>query len=138
MKRNPRRYARAFTLIEVLVSIAILSIGIVAVMGAMGSIVRSQGRMKTQEVMQRLAERKFEEMLVTTQDLTSPQNGDFSDWNEYNYNWSTTVDTTSSTYVSAITLTVQPVNADSPKVSVVQLIYIPPQTGSTTTTGATQ
>jgi len=120
------------------VSIAILSIGIVAVMGAMGSIVRSQGRMKTQEVMQRLAERKFEEMLVTTQDLTSPQNGDFSDWNEYNYNWSTTVDTTSSTYVSAITLTVQPVNADSPKVSVVQLIYIPPQTGSTTTTGATQ
>jgi len=138
LKRNPRRYARAFTLIEVLVSIAILSIGIVAVMGAMGSIVRSQGRMKTQEVMQRLAERKFEEMLVTTQDLTSPQNGDFSDWNEYNYNWSTTVDTTSSTYVSAITLTVQPVNADSPKVSVVQLIYIPPQTGSTTTTGATQ
>jgi Tfp pilus assembly protein PilV len=129
----PRRRG-GFTLIEVLVSAGLLGVGIFAVLGAMGAIAKLDSKRQQSEYMRRLAERRYEENLQINQNLQNPTSGDFQDWNEPNYSWSTTVATTGATNLYAITLTVTPNGRSSPTARVTGVVYIPSQ--STTTTGA--
>lgn len=134
---QPRSGRAGFTLVEALVAVVILSVGIVAVMASLGAMAKTEAKLRTKEVMQRLAERKYEELVATSTNLATPQSGDFQDWNEKRFTWSTAVDTTGVDNLNAITLTVSPASggSDSDKIKVVGLVYIPPST--TTTPGLT-
>lgn len=123
---------RGFTLIEVLVSAGLLAVGIFAILGAMGSLAKMEQRREITEYMQRLAQRRYEENLVTNQNLQTPTSGDFNDWNERGYVWNTTVGTTGTANLYAIKLTVTPTGRSAPAAEVSGLVYIP-QTTSTTT-----
>ncbi len=136
--RKRRRRSRGFTLIEALVSAAILSIGIVSALLSLGALARREVANRQQEVLQRLAQRKYDELLVTSTDITTPQSGDFTDWNLPDYKWSTQVDTTGVDNLDAITVTVESnvSNSNTLKALATGVVYVPPQTS--TTTGATQ
>lgn len=132
---SARTNRRGFTLIEVLVAAGLLAVGIFATLGALGSLAKSERNRQTTEYMLRLAERRYEEQLVVNQNPTSPTNGDFQDWNEPNYVWSTQVGTTGNANLYSITLTVTPSGRSSPAAKVTGLQFIP-QTTTTSTTGA--
>lgn len=139
MAINRNAVRRAFTLIETLVSMTILTVGIATVVMSLGSLSKREATIREQEKMLRLAERKYDELVVTASDITNPQNGDFSEWQEPNYKWSSQSDTTGVDNLNAITITVEPVGGSSvtKKAVVTELLYVPPQTSATTATTAT-
>lgn len=137
-----RRSLRAgFTLVEALVSAALLSVGAVAVLGAIGAIYRTQASAQEAETMQRLAYEKYDELVATSLDITQPQEGDFQDQNETRYNWSMTEEPSGVDNLDAITVTVRKVNDNSANARTAVatgLLYVPPVDSTTGTTGATQ
>lgn len=137
-----RRRSRAgFTLVEALVSAALLASGAVAVLGAFGALNRTQAAAQETETMQRLAYQKYDELLATSLDITQPQEGDFQDQNEPRYNWSMSEEPSGVDNLDAITVTVRKVNDNSsnPRTAVATgLLYVPPTDSTTGTTGATQ
>ncbi|MDR3689011.1 MAG: hypothetical protein P4L46_06500 [Fimbriimonas sp.] len=136
-KANRTRFG--FTLIEAIASIGLLTVGIVAVLGALGSVSRTESRARQISVMTSLAQHKYDELVATTLNLNSSQSGDFRDQNNTDYTWSASVDQTGVTNLVCVTVTVNP-TADSsnsaPIGRVSGLLYQPPTT-STTTSGTT-
>lgn len=134
------RAARGFTLMEALVSAALLATGIVAVLGAFGAMSRSEARARELETMQRLAYQKYDELLATSQDITSPQEGDFQDQNINGYTWRSEEEPSGVEDLDAVTITVEKSNDKSTEAPVAYaygLIYVPPVT-QTPATGGTQ
>lgn len=131
------RKSRGFTLIEALVATALLSIGIVGVLTALGAMAKSEAQARDRETMQRLAFQKYDEILATSQDIAAPQNGDFTDRNERRYVWSMEETPTGVDNLDAVTVTVRPANDNSSNALAAEasgLVYVPP----TTTGGPTQ
>jgi len=91
---------------EVLVSITLLSIGIVSVVGGLRALNEGQARAFETEKVQRLAVRKLDELISTQQIGTTDTNGDFSDYGEPNYEWKATVQPSGIQSLDLITLTV--------------------------------
>ncbi len=131
-----RRRRCGFTLIEAIASVAILSIGIVAVMGGIGAMSRAESRIRQIEAMTILAQHKYDELIATTANLTTNQTGDFTDQNNNDYSWSATIDQTGVTNLVAVSVTVNPTvdtSSSAPVAHVSGLIYQAPAS----TTGAT-
>ncbi|AIE85984.1 type II secretion system protein [Fimbriimonas ginsengisoli] len=76
-----------FTLVEALVSVVILSIGIVVALGTLGAIGRAQNRALETEEMQRLALRKYDEIVALKLLPSGQTQGDFLEIHEERYVW---------------------------------------------------
>lgn len=129
MRRHSSRVRRGFTLIEALAAVVLLGVGLVASLGALSAIRRSEYRAREAEVMLRLASDKYQELVATGQ-TTNPASGDFSDRNDQNYRWSLSIESSGVTDLNAVTVIVQPQSAsdDGPRQQVSGLVYVPPAT----------
>ena len=133
------RRAKGFTLIEALASVTILGLGIASVVGGLGSVSKTESRMKKIEAMTQLAQHKFDELVATSTSLSSAstQSGDFTDENNSEYLWSAQVEDSGVTNLEALTITVTLANDSSktaPTGVVSGLVYVPPVATTTTTT----
>lgn len=127
-------------MIEALASVTILGLGIAAVLGGLGAMSKVESRMKRVEEMTRLAQHKYDELVATSTSMTagSSQSGDFTDENNYDYNWSCDIEDTGVTNLEAVTVTVTLVNDTSttaPVGKVSTLLYVPATSTTTTTSG---
>jgi prepilin-type N-terminal cleavage/methylation domain-containing protein len=127
---------KGFTLIEAMAAVLILSIGIVAVYGGMNSLTRAEARARDQDLVQRLADEKYEELISTEPDLSAPQNGNFDDRNLPDFNWEMESTPSGIESLQSITVRVEPrvANDQAPTGLASGLVYVPPVTS---TTGAT-
>lgn len=116
-------------------AVVILGVGIVASIGAFGTLANSEANARQTEKMVHLAQGKLAELIATGQ-TTQASNGDFSDQNEPTYTWDLQVNTSDVTDLSTLTISVNQTNTSKSPVKIDTLIYVPPAT--TTATGATQ
>lgn len=125
MNSGSRR--RGFTLIEVMVAVALISLGITVGLGAIAAMGRTEGLVLERERMQRLAVGKLDE-LIATGDYETVAQGDFQEQGEPGYEWSIETEPSGIENLDAVTVTVQPAGqgrADN-EIRVRSLAYRPP------------
>lgn len=131
------RGRKGFTLIEALVSVALVAIGISTVIGGFASLTIGQRRMRDSERMQNLALQKYDELVATDSLEATSLSGDFSDYGAEQFLWSADVETTSVENLNALTVTVTARdNTDSePKQVVSGTVFVRAQSGTGDQTG---
>jgi len=116
-------------MIEALASVALLLVGIVAALGAIGQMTRAEAHLQESERMRRLADRKVAE-LIGTGDYQYITEGDFTDLGDDRYQFSVTIEPTGVEGLEVVTVLVTRVNRrNDPGYDASQLVYIPPETG---------
>ena len=127
------RRRRGFTLVEAIVSVALLAVGIVAALSTIGQMTKTEGIVQEGERMRRLADEKLQE-LIATGDYETITEGDFTERGENRYNWTSALEPTGVENLESLTVTVVRVNRrDDSGYEASQLIYIPPvETGGAT------
>jgi Tfp pilus assembly protein PilV len=117
-------------------AVLILAIGIAGVYGGLAALTRGEARAREQDMIQRLADEKYEEVVSTETDLNAPQNGDFSDRDLPDMTWEMESTPTGIENLQSITVRVENRrgNGQSPTGEASGLIYLAP---TTTATGAT-
>jgi type II secretion system protein I len=122
---------KGFTLIEAMVSASLVAIGVASAMGAYGALTKAQSQLQERDRMQRLAVSKYDE-LVAEGTNSAATSGDFQDYNDDRYKWSSDIESTTTTGLQSLTVTVTSNAAnDNAQVSVEGLLYDP----TTATTG---
>lgn len=111
----------------------ILSIGIVAVYGGINSLTRAEARARDQDLVQRLADEKYEELISTEPDLSAPQSGNFDDRNLTDFNWEMESTPSGIESLQSITVRVEhrQANNQTPAGIASGLVYVPPVTSTT-------
>jgi len=123
---------RGFTLIEAMVSAALVAVGVASAMGAYGALTKAQSQIQERDRMQRLAISKYDELIASGLS-NAASSGDFQAYNDNRYKWTADIANTGTTGLQSLTLTVtsnQP--NDNTQVSVEGMLFDP----TTTTTGA--
>jgi prepilin-type N-terminal cleavage/methylation domain len=124
---------KGFTLIEAMVSAALVAIGVASAMGAYGALTKAQSQIQERDRMQRLAISKYDELIAGGLG-NAASSGDFQDYNDGRYKWSADIANTATTGLQSLTLTVTSnLPNDSTQVSIEGLLYNP----TTTATGGT-
>ena len=124
-----------FTLIEAMVSAALLAIGIASAMGGYGALTKAQTQLQERDRMQRLAISKYDELVA--QDINNaPSNGDFQDYNEDRYKWTADTQTTATTGLMLFRVTVTPVNASDNNQATAEGLIYSAESATNGTTGA--
>lgn len=132
-----RANRRGFTLIEAVVSLALVAIGVVGAMRALGGLTQSDRELRDRERMQRLAIQKYDELLGTGALSNASQSGDFQDRNVANYTWKAEVIPSGVDNLDQIRVTVtDPDDVKQRTAEVDGLRYTPPATTATPGTGA--
>jgi prepilin-type N-terminal cleavage/methylation domain-containing protein len=130
---NVRQVKKGFTLVEVVVSVALLAIGIVVALGSLSAMTKTEVKLRKTEEMNRLAVQKIEEVLAVGNATTAETSGTFDDYGYTGYEWSMEVAPSGTENLDTIRVTVTEASANSSAgVSVSSLLYTPPST-----TGAT-
>ena len=130
---NVRQVKKGFTLVEVVVSVALLAIGIVVSLGSLSAMTKTEVKLRKTEEMNRLAVQKIEEVLAVGNAATAETSGTFDDYGYTGYEWSLEVAPSGTENLDTIRVTVTEASANSSAgVSVSSLLYTPPST-----TGAT-
>ncbi|MCX6341988.1 MAG: prepilin-type N-terminal cleavage/methylation domain-containing protein [Fimbriimonadales bacterium] len=130
---NVRQVKKGFTLVEVVVSVALLAIGIVVSLGSLSAMTKTEVKLRKTEEMNRLAVQKIEEVLAVGNATTAETSGTFDDYGYTGYEWSLDVAPSGTENLDTIRVTVTEASANSSAgVSVSSLLYTPPNT-----TGAT-
>jgi prepilin-type N-terminal cleavage/methylation domain-containing protein len=130
---NVRQVKKGFTLVEVVVSVALLAIGIVVALGSLSAMTKTEVKLRKTEEMNRLAVQKIEEVLAVGNATTAETSGTFDDYGYTGYEWSLEVAPSGTENLDTIRVTVTEASANSSAgVSVSSLLYTPPST-----TGAT-
>ena len=130
---NVRQVKKGFTLVEVVVSVALLAIGIVVALGSLSAMTKTEVKLRKTEEMNRLAVQKIEEVLAVGNATTAETSGTFDDYGYTGYEWSLEVAPSGTENLETIRVTVTEASANSSAgVSVSSLLYTPPST-----TGAT-
>lgn len=111
-------------MIEALVSAAMVAIGIASAVGATGSLARGQVRLQGKERMQRLAIAKYDELRATGPS-NSAGSGDFGEWNESRYEWTADIQTTATTGLDSLRVTVT--SQVGEQAAVQGLFFTPPE-----------
>jgi hypothetical protein len=117
-------------LVEVIASTLVLSVGIVAGLGALSSMSRLEVRMREAETMNRLAAQKLDEILAIGNVTTAATDGNFEDYGQPNYEWTLEVVPSGTENLDAIRVTVKPTtNADTaPEAQMSSLVFTSPNT----------
>jgi prepilin-type N-terminal cleavage/methylation domain-containing protein len=103
---NAKRRAQVgFTLVEVLVSIILLSVGVVASMKAMESVDRAEARVSSTDLLERLAAEKVKEVGMTSDPTTYSPSGDFTDQGYSDVAYTVQVEQTSISFVDQVVVT---------------------------------
>ena len=118
-----------------LAAVLILSIGIAGVYGGLAALTKGEARARDQELVQRLADEKYEEVISTEPDLSAPQNGDFADRNLPDVTWEMESTPSGIENLQSIVVRVEFRGRDSraPTGESAGVVYVPP----ITTTGGT-
>lgn len=120
-------------MIEVMVASVLVAVGVTGALRGYAALTHAQATLQERERMQRLAISKYDEILATGIS-NAATSGDFSDYNESRYKWNLDVESTSTTGLSTVEVTVTAVDAgDNNQVQINGLAY----SAQTTTTGAT-
>jgi prepilin-type N-terminal cleavage/methylation domain-containing protein len=82
-----RLKSRGFTLIEVLVTAALIAVGVTAALGALGALTRAEVDLRDRERLERLAHDRYMEMVATGEYAQAPMSGDFADRGYPNFRW---------------------------------------------------
>ncbi|MBS1714238.1 MAG: type II secretion system protein [Armatimonadetes bacterium] len=123
MKRS-----NGFSLIEVLVAVAMTGIAVAGLVGTLGYMSKSEARALEREKVQALAQDKIDEvMAVGTYDQTE---GNFEDLGVSGYSWTMTLDTTQLPDVDSVTVTVTKDTDSTMSQSLGTLVYRPTTTGA--------
>lgn len=113
-------------MVEVLASIALLTVGIVAALGAIGQMTKAEAHMRESERMRRLADQKLAE-LIGTGEYQYVGDGDFTDQNEDRYLFAVSIEPTGVEGMEVVTVVVTRANRrDDVGYEATQLVYIPP------------
>lgn len=121
-----------FTLVEAVASVALLGVGVAAVMGALGAMTANSTRIRETEFMQRLAYDKYRELVATGQTETAQISGDFSDRDDQVHQWEAETGPSGIDNVDTLRVTVRRNDRrDAEPVEVDGLVYRPPQTTDT-------
>ena len=76
-----------FTIVEALASVVLISLGIVASLQTFGALAKADAREGDIEEMQRLAFRKYDEIIAAGGLTANASSGDFQDIQEPRFNW---------------------------------------------------
>ncbi len=102
--RSLQHHSRGFTLIEVLVTIVLVSVAIVAVLGGIRSIGAANTRARTADLLQRLASEKMNDLKLMPDPSSGQNDGDFSDRGYGDVHWDVTVEASGATNVDQVTV----------------------------------
>ena len=86
-------HRRGLTFVEVLVAIVLVGVGLASLIGGLGALTRSYSSAQEREIMHRLAQGKYEELLATG-DWITVSDGDFEDVRYAKYEWEIETSTT--------------------------------------------
>ena len=130
---NVRQVKKGFTLVEVVVSVALLAIGIVVSLGSLSAMTKTEVKLRKTEEMNRLAVQKIEEVLAVGNATKAETSGTFDDYGYTGYEWSLEVAPSGTENLDTIRVTVTEASANSSAgVSVSSLLYTPPSTTGVT------
>lgn len=124
--RNARR--SGFTLVEMLVTVMLVSIAIVGVLGTIRVISASDLRAREADLLQRLAVLKLNEMGPVTDPQTADNKGDFTDQGYSDVTWQVEVVPSATENLDEITVTVA--RGDATQI-LTSYLFVRPVTGST-------
>ncbi|MFQ3668191.1 MAG: hypothetical protein SNJ61_04810, partial [Fimbriimonadaceae bacterium] len=128
--RRARRLRIAFSIVEVLAAAVLLGVGVVAALGAIGSITRAEARMEEKEILQNLASDKLREVLATFDFATPSLSGDFEDRGLPNIRWEVEVSASGISNLERVRIVVTPPGrTENAGVSIETLYFRPPATG---------
>ncbi len=131
MLTNSRSHKVAgFTLVEVLVTIVLVTIAIVGTLQGLQSISRNQVRANTADLLQRLALDKINDLGLLQTPTSAGGSGDYSDRGYPDVTWTITDNATSVTDLDSVTVTS---TRASQSQTVTKLLYVRPQTLPTST-----
>lgn len=102
--RRQGRRNRAFSLVEAIAAAALVGIGVTGVLTGIRSILATESRARTTDLLQRLAVEKLEEFGSVVDPQTAENEGDFTEQGYPEIQWSLTVETTDDASVSSITV----------------------------------
>ena len=121
----PRRGRKGFTLIEALVAVVLAGIGVAGSIQGIAALTKAQAKSQEKEVMVRLAQAKFDELIAIGE--ATNIGGTFDDWGDPRYTWEAVVDTTGQESLSQLTVTIKS-SADGRSVeqSISGLVYEAP------------
>ncbi|MES2463910.1 MAG: prepilin-type N-terminal cleavage/methylation domain-containing protein [Armatimonadota bacterium] len=97
----------AFTLVEMLVTIVIVAVAVVAVFRTIASLTETDIRARDADLLQRLACQKMSEMGVVTDPRTAENSGDFADQGYEAVTWTVEVEPSGTLNVEQVTITAQ-------------------------------
>jgi Tfp pilus assembly protein PilV len=130
-----KKHTVGFTFIEVLVTVVLVTVGIVAAMGGIRAVSQAEVKSQTADLLQNLAAEKLNELTLTIDPTQNGTAGDFSDRGHPDITWNLQIQTTALANVDEATVTATR-GRDSQ--SLATQIYVPPTTTTATgTAGAT-
>ncbi|WP_309717182.1 type II secretion system protein [Armatimonas sp.] len=124
--------AKAFTLIEVLVTATLVGVAVAGTLTAIGSLSRADVSARNAELLQRLASQKLAALRVEGDLRTAETSGDFSAEGYADADWSLELQTTDDENVEEATITAT--RGDSQQ-TLSEQVFFPPETTTTTGTG---
>ena len=96
---------RGFTLIEVLVTIVLVSVAVVGVLGGLRVIAAADAQTRSADLMQRLVAEKLGDMRLLSDPAAAGSTGDFSDRGYPEITWTAAVEATGAADVDKVTVT---------------------------------
>jgi len=117
---------RGLTLLEAIASMALLAVGIAAVVGALGGIIRADTDQRDRERLFRLAAQKLDELRGTGDFTQLPLEGDFADRGEANVTWEAALEPTGTENLEALRVTAQRTARASTAVTVETVLFRTP------------
>ncbi len=96
---------RGFTLIEVLVTVVLVSVAVVGVLGGIRSIQAAGARARSADLLQRLVAEKLGDMKLLADPSAGASAGDFADRGYPDITWTAAVEATGMTSLDKVTVT---------------------------------
>lgn len=96
---------RGFTLIEVLVTVVLVSVAVVGVLGGIRSIQAAGARARSADLLQCLVAEKVGDIRLLSDPSTGGNAGDFSDRGHAEISWTASVEATGAASVDKVTVT---------------------------------
>ncbi len=124
-----RRASKGFTLIEAIVSVALVSTAVAASVGALGGLSKTEWLARHRETMERLAVQKSDELIATgALESSGALSGDFSEQGETRFTWSAEILATGIENLDTLDVTIHAAQSGLAEVRVQRLFFVPSQT----------